>query len=228
MDNYINDGTLHGGKQSGVWRRRGIRFLLVALGLVAWFGTQTMIGHKPFPEGVIGDAVLDWTAGINRYLGENPAAANALLITSSAGVDFLGVFLLGSSIFGRSMRPFVALLILFILRQICQGLTALPPPDGMIWRYPGFPSLLVTYSVANDLFFSGHTGISIVGAVELARAGGKPMKVVGLLIGAFEVFTVLVLRAHYFMDVYAGAVTAIVAVIAADWLTSPKNSPSKK
>lgn len=205
-----------------VWRQRAVRFALVALGLVAWFGTQAMIGHKPFPDGVIGDAVLDWTAPINTFLLENPNYANGLLILSSAGVDFLAVFLLGSSIFGRSMRPFLALLILFILRQICQGLTALPPPDGMIWRYPGFPSLLVTYGVSNDLFFSGHTGISIVGAIELARAGGKPFKVLGILIAIFEITAVLVLRAHYTMDVYAGAVTAIMAVVAADWITAQR------
>ncbi|MGE3406105.1 MAG: phosphatase PAP2-related protein, partial [Pirellulales bacterium] len=158
----------------------------------------------------------------NKWLQDNPRYANGVLIVSSAGVDFLALFLLGSSIFGRSMRPFLALLILFVLRQVCQGLTSLPPPDGMIWRYPGFPSLLVTYGVSNDLFFSGHTGISVVGAIELSRAGGKPYKLLGICIGLFEVATVLVLRAHYFMDVYAGAVTAILAVAAADWLTASR------
>src|SRR3974377_2570935 len=36
---------------------------------------------------------------------------------------------------------------------------------------PGFPSLLVTYGVANNYFFSGHTGIAVLGAAELVRPG---------------------------------------------------------
>lgn len=199
-----------------LWRIRGVRLLMVAAGLAAWFGTQSLIGARPDPGGKIGDAVLEWTARVNQFLLENPPWADGLLIASSALVDFLGVFLLGSAIFGKTLRPFIALLILFVLRQICQGLTALPPPEGMIWSHPGFPSLLVTYGVSNDLFFSGHTGISVVGAVELARAGGRPAKLLGLAIAAFEIAVVLVLRAHYTMDVYAGIVTALLAVAAAD------------
>jgi hypothetical protein len=37
----------------------------------------------------------------------------------------------------------------------------------MIWRYPGFPSLLVPYVTSSDLFFFGHTAIAIYGFLEL-------------------------------------------------------------
>lgn len=206
------------GDEARPWRGRAVRLVMVVAGLAAWFGTQALIGARPDPGGKIGDALLEWTARPNQLLRDNPPWAHGLLIASSAIVDFLGVFLLGSAIFGKTLRPFIALLILFVLRQVCQGLTALPPPEGIIWDYPGFPSLLVTYDVANDFFFSGHTGISVVGAVELARAGGKPAKLLGLAIAAFEIATVIVLRAHYTMDVYAGIVTGLLAVAAADRL----------
>src|SRR3989442_6441970 len=45
----------------------------------------------------------------------------------------------------------------------------------MIWRRPGFPSLLVTYGTAGDLFFSGHTAIAVYGGVELVRLRGPPL-----------------------------------------------------
>jgi hypothetical protein len=80
----------------------------------------------------------------------------------------------------------------------------------MIWHYPGFPALLVTYGVSYDLFFSGHTAIAVFGAVELARLGGRWLAA-GLLIAVFEALTVLALRAHYTMDVFAAAVTALYA-----------------
>jgi hypothetical protein len=187
----------------------GFRGLLVAAALGAWFWTQALIGQRAFPEGRIGDAVLAATAPLNQWLHGHPAWADRLLIATSALIDLLGIFILGLTIFGPSLRPFLGLLILFSLRQICQGLCALPPPEGMIWRHPGFPSLLVTYGTASDLFFSGHTAIAVYGCIELAHVGGLIATTMGVAIALIEVCTVLILRAHYFMDVFTGAVTAL-------------------
>jgi PAP2 superfamily C-terminal len=186
-----------------------LRAGLVAGSLVAWFWTQSLLGQRAAAEGRIGDTLLDLTAPLNRYLRERPRAANALLIVTSALIDLLGLFLVGQAIFGPSARPFVGLLILFGLRQLCQGLCSLPPPEGMIWRRPGFPSLLVTYGTATDLFFSGHTAIAVYGCLELAHWGGPAAAWAGIAIAVIEVSAVLVLRAHYTMDVFAGVVTAL-------------------
>jgi hypothetical protein len=186
-----------------------VRALLIALSLVAWFWTQSLIGKRAFPEGRIGDGLLDMTARLHRYLLKHPLWADRLLIASSALIDLLGIFLVVLSIFGLSLRPFLGLLILFALRQLCQGVCALPCPEGMIWRDPGFPSLFVTYGTASDLFFSGHTAIAVYGCVELGHFGGAGAATAGALIALFEMSAVLVLRAHYTMDVFAGAVTAL-------------------
>jgi membrane-associated phospholipid phosphatase len=90
-----------------------------------------------------------------------------------------------------------------------QALCTLPAPPSMIWRYPGFPSLFVTYSVGNDYFFSGHTAIAVFGAMELARLRRRWLTALALLVVLFEVATVLILRAHYTMDVFTGAVVAL-------------------
>src|SRR6185295_6639865 len=79
----------------------------------------------------------------------------------------------------------------------------------MIWRHPGFPLLLVTYGVPNDLFFSGHTAIAVLGACVLARSLGRIGIALGLLIAIFEIATVVLLRAHYTMDIFTGAITAL-------------------
>jgi membrane-associated phospholipid phosphatase len=205
-----------------------LRAIFVVLGLAAWFGTQAMIGaREDLPPGVmIGDQVHDWLAGPHRYMRENPYAADALLMVSSAIIDALGIFLLGLSIFGRTVRPFLGLLLVFAMRQICQWLCPLSPPPGMIWDYPSLgiigmpdrtmPSLLVTYSVATDMFFSGHTAMAVIGAIELARFGGRRWIGLGILIAAFQIFAVLALRAHYTMDVFTGAVVAMLAALLAE------------
>jgi len=188
------------------WALKG---LLVTAALGGWFWTQALIGKRAFPEGRIGDAILDFTAPLNRHLQEHPARANGLLIITSALIDLLGIFLLGSAIFGPSLRPLLGILILFSLRQLCQGLCSLPPPEGMIWRHPGFPSLLVTYGTASDLFFSGHTAIAVYGCLELIHLGGPLALAAGIAIALIEACTVLVLRAHYTMDVFTGAIAAL-------------------
>lgn len=195
----------------------GARAALVMLGLVGWFWSQRLIGQRAWPVGGIGDGIHQWTERQNRWLHANPRAANALLIATSAIIDAVGIYLLVSAIFGPSFRPFLGLLLLFVLRQACQGLCALPPPEGMIWRHPGVPSLLVTYGTATDLFFSGHTSIAVYGGIELARLGGVWMWV-GIAVAVIEATTVLILRAHYTMDVFAAIFTALWAVAAASLL----------
>lgn len=194
------------GADPALWLTRAV---LVAVGLGLWFWTQRLIGQRPWPVGGIGDVVHTWTAPLNRYLLAHPRVADALLIVSTLVIDALGLFLLGAAIFGPTFRPFIGLLLLFALRQLCQGLCAFAPPEGMIWRRPGVPSLLVTYGTATDLFFSGHTAIATYGALELARLGGEGLAVLGMAIVLFEAGAVLVLRAHYTADVFTAIVTAL-------------------
>lgn len=201
-----------------------VRSLVVAAGLGLWFFTQSLIGSRALSPGDnVGGAMLSRTDGlfrltepINEYLHAHPEWADRLLIFSSAVIDVLGIGMIVFSIFGRTMRPFIGLLILFALRQLMQVICVLPTPEGMIWRYPGVQSLLVTYGVANDFFFSGHTAIAVFGATQIARLPYRGMLALGLAVAALEIATVIVLRAHYTMDVYAGAITALLAAIIAD------------
>jgi len=197
------------GESSNRRSRLVLRLVLTTVVLGLWFWTQSLIGARTAPASGIGDGLHNWTAGLNAYFAQNAAAANALLIVSSALIDGLGLFLLARWLFGGSVRPFLGLFLLVALRQVLQALCALPPPPHMIWHYPGFPSLLVTYHVANDFFFSGHTAIAVFGALELARFRKSWLTGTAAMIVLFEIATVLVLRAHYTMDVFAGTVTAL-------------------
>jgi hypothetical protein len=190
---------------------RAMRVLLIIVVLGGWFGTQALLARRSaLADGSgIGDALFTCTASLNAFFAVHPTAANALLAVTSALIDLLGLFLLASAVLGRTIRPFLGLLMLFALRQICQGLCALPTPQGMIWHNPGFPSLLVTYGTTTDFFFSGHTAIAVYGATELARLGRRWLTIAGVVVAAVEAATVIVLRAHYTLDVFTGIVAAL-------------------
>jgi hypothetical protein len=203
-------------------RAFAIRAAVTTVALVIWFWTQSLIGARGAPVAGIGDRLHIATLPANLYLQTHSSAANALLIVSSGIIDLLGIFLLSRWIFGASLRPFLGLVIVLGLRQITQALVALPAPPNAIWHYPGFPSLLVTYGVANDYFFSGHTAIAVLGVTEIARLGRRWLTGFGVLIAIFEIVTVLALRAHYTMDVFTGIVTGLYAAHLAGWISTAR------
>ena len=185
------------------------RLLISVAALTLWFWTQSLISKHVSPASGVGDQLLFWTAPINSYLFGHHRTANGLLILvqPSSTWRVCSCWLAGS--LGPSVRPFLGLLLVLGLRQLMQALVALPTPENMIWHYPGFPSLLVTYGVANDYYFSGHTAIAVFGATELARLRRPWVTGLAVVIAVFEVVAVLVLRAHYTMDVFTGAIAAL-------------------
>jgi hypothetical protein len=205
---------------------RSLRAFLVAVGLGLWFFTQSLIGARPLSpldnEGGAAlsrnDAIFRLTQSVNDYLHENSRAADALLVISSAVIDVLGIWLIVWSVLGRSIRPFLGLILLFALRQLMQTLCVLPTPEGMIWRSPGVPTLLVTYDVANDFFFSGHTAIAVFAATQLARLKRPALLALAFAVALGEAATVLVVRCHYTIDVFTGAIAALWVAELADRL----------
>jgi len=192
-----------------LWLKILLRVILTAVVLGLWFWTQSLLGKRTLDGPGIADGLHKLTAGLNDFFYRTPRAANILLIVSSALIDALGLFLLCRWLLGGSVRPFLGLLLLMFLRQVMQSLCALPAPPNIIWRYPGFPSVLVTYGVASDFFFSGHTAIAVFSAMELGRFHRHWLTAIAIFIVLFEISTVIVLRAHYTMDVFTGIVAAL-------------------
>jgi len=196
---------------------RATRAAIAAIAVVAWFVTQRLLDIRGLPPG-IGDGLHRLLAPANAWLLAQPRATDALLVLTSGLIDAFGCFLLLWGILGPTVRPMLGLMLLFLLRQVSQALVALPPPEGMIWRYPGVPTLFVTYGTRNDFFFSGHTGIAVYGAIELARFRRGWLTIAGAAVAALEAATVLALRAHYTMDVFAAVLAAACAAgLAARW-----------
>ena len=185
-----------------------LRTGVIAVALVIWFWTQKLIASKSDDTQDIGDAVHRLTARWHRYFAGNEKAANRALIISSFCIDVLGLSLIAAAIFGKSFAPFIGIIIVFSLRQISQLCCTLPPPPGIIWRNTGFPTILVTYDVGNDFFFSGHTALAVLGAIEICHMGPWWLGAIAILTAFGEAMIVLVLRAHYTMDVITGAFAA--------------------
>lgn len=188
-----------------------LKGLLIVVSLAAWFLTQSLIASRGLKDGAIGDLLHDLTESWNTWLQSRRRVSSGILIVSSACIDAFGLFLIAAGVFGPTLRPFIALLILFAFRQTCQALCALPAPAKMIWHHPGFPSLLVTYGTANDFFISGHTAIAVLGAIEAWHLLPYGLGMAATGVAVLEAAVVVVLRAHYTMDVLGAVVAAFCA-----------------
>ncbi len=211
LQEIVNADAAQRAKDRKIAKKKALaaRILITFAALAIWFWTQSLLGARSSPTEGIGDGLHRLSAPANAYLHGSPHAANVLLIASSALIDAIAIFLLASWIFGGILRPFLGLGMLLVTRQVMQALCSLPAPPGVIWHDPGFPSLLVTYGVANDFFFSGHTAIAVFGAIELARLRRAWLTALAVCVVLFEIAAVLVLRAHYTMDVFTGALAAV-------------------
>ena len=191
---------------------------LIGVSLVAWLWTQTLIGSRCIKDGRIGDLLHDLSEPWNAWLHGHRRISSGILIASSACIDLIGMFLIFAGVLGPTLRPFLALVILFAYRQFCQLTCALPVPPKMIWHHPGLPSLLVTYGTDNDFFFSGHAAIAVLGAIMALEILPLGFGLAAIVVAIFEAAVVIVLRAHYTMDVLCALVAAFCASALAGWV----------
>ena len=191
-----------------------VRITLIAVALSLANYSELVVGNRILPNN-ISDSMHVLFAPVNAFLNANPHLADATLIAITLPVDIAGIGLIVWSIFGKSIRPFIGLFLIFSLRQTVEMLCDIPIPEGIIWRYPGFPSLLVDYHAMNDFFFSGHTAMLVYALAELSTLRRWWVTAIGITCVLFVMAGIFSLRAHYTMDVYAGLVTPILAFLVA-------------
>ena len=191
---------------------RGAQTVAVGAAYGAWLLTQHLLETTRGPVNGFTDHTHELLAGINLYLNAHPTLANVILATSSFEVDLAAVSMVVFFFARRESRPLLALWLILIIRQLCQASVSIPAPEGMIWHYPGFPTLVVTYSTSSDFFFSGHMALATLLATELTAQGAPPWKqIVAWVVVSAQAVIILSMRFHYVTDVVAGFLAAVTA-----------------
>ena len=97
------------------------RTVAIVISLGIWHLTQKLLARRnnlvdALDGATITDGIHQLTAKQNQKLLDNPKLANMLLIASSLVIDLLGLYLLISAIFGKTIEPFLGLFMVFALR----------------------------------------------------------------------------------------------------------------
>lgn len=196
---------------------------LICLGIACIFTMQYFIGKKGIPDCGIVDVVQNFFLPFNQYLTDHVKVGDAFLIVMSFLLDCMFMFMFVDTIITRNIRPFLTYALFFTLRQSMQLLVSLPVPPHIIWHYPGFPSLLQNYHVSNDLYFSGHAGISLIAALEMSSFGKRWLTTLGFTIFALESLLVIAMQIHYTMDVFTAIITVFCITDLSCHLAHPIN-----
>lgn len=183
----------------------------VCLNCIYGFGLQDAEVH------CLEDKTHTMTDSINKYLLENPIVSNFLTIISSFFIDITMISIcIYWILFSESWRFLVSLFGFYILRAVTQAFFIMRAPDGLIWNYPGFPSLAVSYLKTTDFFFSGHVGLPIITSCEFSKNGYIFLTYFSLLTCLIEFVVMTVMRGHYIIDLIFGVITSHYVYIIVD------------
>ena len=119
------------------------------------------------------------------------------------------------AIHGKSWRLPLTLATFYFLRLCIQKTFLMRFPQGYLWRYPGFPSLVVPYGATNDFFYSGHVGGALLMTLEYRQLAKELlshkmmmrfMQFFGFLTIFSQIFLMIFLRGHYSIDMITGLI----------------------
>ena len=224
-----------------------LRVALTALLLAVWFETEaglappTAIGVTAPSKSFFTGVELDITDGADRghalfapaheLLKAQPTLLFTLVAISRAYAELGMAAIVLVSLLGSTMRPFLSVAAVFVLRLVCRigGVVPLVSDEHTLSKQanPVVPYYLFVRPGTRNLFFDGGVALSVVLAIELYRLapstrGGAPLltfrtpKVawgaLGAALAAFNVALTLSTRSHWTFDV-------IVAVIFARYAT---------
>ncbi len=153
------------------------------------------------------DYSFSWTSSINTYFMNDRYGKFVLLIFSSLCVDLVMVVLgLIWITFGKSWRVIITLIIFYFFKLILQLMFQEKIPEGYIWEYPGFPSLVVSYLNSNTLFYSTSVGFVFIAALEFWKVENYYAFGFAMSTLVLHIFTVNVLRANYIIDIISAMI----------------------
>ena len=81
-------------------------------------------------------------------------------------------------------------------------------PDGYMWDYPGFPSIVIPYGKTNDFFYSGHVGGVLIIGLEYRELGYHYPAGFCYFTMIMQIFLMIFLQGHYTIDLISGMIIA--------------------
>lgn len=123
---------------------------------------------------------------------------NFVIISSSLTIDAIFLFIMACFvIYARSPRVIYAAGIFYGMRGLCQAIFLFEFPKDVLFKDPGFFSLIVPYGTTADFYFSGHSGFLVLATMELIQMKMVVLAFVNLISTLYTAWMLTATRAHY-------------------------------
>ena len=139
---------------------------------------------------------------LKSFFTRHNAYKNFLIIFSSLSVDLITFFcFMFFILFSKSFRFIVSGVIYSLLLLLFQNIFKYIDPKTSIWSYPGFPSLIISYSKEDSYYYCGALGLLIICGSECWKNELKAMFYYSWIIIFSQAFILVVIRDIYMIDI---------------------------
>lgn len=197
--------------------------LLISLIIIFLFGILNnieILGNPTPKNQCYYDMILEWTKFFNSYYRENDIYRILLTISSSVLIDIVFIITAFYWIFyAIDWRYSIIVFLFYLSRGIMQQILILGYPDLLYFKYPYFPSIVISYVQGSDFFFSGHCGFPIIGMMEFFWV--KKYYLAGYcgFVSIFEFFMMVNCREHYTIDLIFGIIFGhYISIVGREWI----------
>jgi len=192
------------------FKNKRIKISLVLVIYIIWIMCRIFV-DKSTKDNIIDlycfkDVLIVGLTGLTNLISQSLEIRDFILIISGFLLDlYFFLFFLFFIKEGKSWKHVISLFLFYFIRGIIiQKLFLFNFYDTYLFIYPGFSSFVVPYYRSADFFFSGHAGIIVLIGLILRDYNQKFFFILSLFLATYEGFTLIVMRAHYVIDIIFG------------------------
>lgn len=189
-----------------MWIAR-IIFLIICTAL--WHTFHFLLPTNDIVNNTIIDRLhdLDIFISINDYLYENKVVLQYNLILASMLININILFVSSKYVFYGNGKIVFILAVGLLLKELCQLINVLTPPENMLSLDADLTSFLHMYEITGNLIFSGHTFFAVYTGLEIMTSKNILIKTYALLFMLYEIFFMIAVNGHYFIAIYTAIST---------------------
>lgn len=143
------------------------------------------------------------TSNINKYLNKYNTLRCVLFIICGLLIDMLVLFRLYFFIYKENTyKLMISIFILSFFKIFNNLIYESLTPLNYAWKYPGFPSITLSYVETNTYYFNMTIALLAISIINLRKL--KVYFVMGLFSLAYYSFLLICTRGNYSIDIFAG------------------------
>ncbi len=184
----------------------------------------------------IQDHTFDYTEDINKFLLENKALKNFLLILTALILDASGIYtailwILKGGRNGKGYKLIMCVVAVYLFKFIISRVFVMRNPVDINIEFPGFPSIFIAYSYTKFPFLSGTAALYVIVICEMLNNEKKLISAITIFGLILYFFLAISLRIEYYVCLFSGIVVAHYSYIIAGMIdkkltcVSPRSQP---